>query len=774
MSETTLRPSAPPPDDWDPLLSNDDTLRDSSGRLFAASASDPESEAPPTSRDEVDEQPHTAVTAHPQPHPQPKPRPRPQPQPQPQVTDAAAYPAPQTRGRLGTVGTPTGQTAPDEPHSPTAASSPPPEPTATAASTAPDSSGGSSGSRAAPESADAPAATPPKGEESSRRPATKAEQDEDDLARRTRKAAQQPDTLRAAFRAISLHLKPLRVAMAFGLLLLVISAAVGLAQPLAVRFVLDKLAASEPLGTAVLILVGLVVASALCQGSGTFLMQRAAEDVVLSTRKRLIRKLLSVAVPEMRKAEPGDLMARVTSDTALIRQIALSSLVQLVTGTVMVVGAIVLMILLDWVLFLVTFGVVLVVGLLMGIIMPRIRRSSQQTQKNVGKMGSELERVLGAYTTVKASAAEDEERERLVDRMVKAHDSGIRTALWSSLAALTSTLAIQASFLAVLGFGGYRASTGAMEVPTLIAFLLYAMQLSAPVLQLTQAVSVFQSGRAALERIAEVDSFESEMDADPGEAPGTAANLGAVDWDPAAQFEQVTFSYPNAEAPALSDFTLTIPERGLTAIVGPSGSGKSSVLRLVEGFYPLDHGRVRVGGRDVVEWDLDELRNAVAYVEQESPTPAADVAGNLTYGLDDVDEQHAQEVLERVGLRERFAETKDQTLGHRGATLSGGERQRLALARALLRRPRLLLLDEATSALDAANEAMIRDLVNDVAREISVVVVAHRLSTIRDAGQIIVVENGKIRAHGTHEQLLAVDVLYASLVSAQDTLGENS
>lgn len=636
-------------------------------------------------------------------------------------------------------------------------------------------SAGNDGGRSQPPSRDPedqPKHDPPQENSSAPADAQTAEDPDEELARRTKEAAEQQSSLRAAFRTIGIHLKPLRVAMAIGLFLLVISAAVGLAQPMAVRLVLDKLAKAQPLGTAVLILVGLVLLSALCQGGGNFLMQRSAEDVVLSTRKRLIRKLLSVAVPEMRKQEPGDLMARVTGDTALIRQIALSSLVQFVTGTVMVVGSVVMMIILDWVLFLVTLGVVVVVGILMGIIMPRIRRSSQQTQKNVGKMGAELERVLGAYTTVKASAAEEEEREKIVDRMVSAHDSGIRTALWSSLASLTSTLAIQASFLVVLGYGGYRASTGAMEVPTLIAFLLYAMQLSAPVLQLTQAISVFQSGRAALERIAEVDSFGSELEADAGEAPGTAASLGAVAWDPAAQFEGVTFSYPNTEESALSNLTFSVPQRGLTAIVGPSGSGKSSVLRVIEGFYPLDEGRVMVGGRDIVEWDLDQLRASVAYVEQESPTPAADLLGNLTYGLDDVDEQYAREVLERVGLRERFDEADDDAeLGHRGAALSGGEKQRLALARALLRKPRLLLLDEATSALDASNEAMIRDVVADISREIAVVVVAHRLSTIRDAGQILVIENGRLRAHGTHEQLVEVDVLYADLVRAQDTLG---
>ena len=586
-------------------------------------------------------------------------------------------------------------------------------------------------------------------------------------------------SIRSALRLIASHLRPLRMRMAAGLVLMVLAAVIGLGQPLATRYVLNTLASGASLRNAVLLLIALVLAAAASQGSGQYLVLRSTEDVVLSSRRRLVDRLLDLSVSGMRQQKPGDLMARVTSDTALLRQIALQSLVQFVTGTVVIIGSTVAMVLLDLVLFAVTAAVVGALGLVLGLIMPRIRRSARETQRNVGEVGSELERVLGAYVTVKAAGAEEIESERVATKLVRAHDSGVRTALWNSLAGMTSGLAVQAAFLVVLGFGGWRVQSGNLSVATLIAFLLYAMQLSSPVVQLTQAVSSFQAGRAALERIAEVERMEREahpeleQTPDSPLVPGSQAALGPVTWERAAEFEAVTFRYPGSPAPAVKELSLTIPPCGVTAIVGPSGSGKSSVLRLIEGFYPLEHGAVRVAGRSLAEWDLGELRRYVAYVEQETPVFAGSLADNVTYGLDEVPEQLLMDVLRRAGLADRVptVEETDMEVGHRGSALSGGERQRVAIARALLRSPRILLLDEATSQLDAATEARMRDLVTSIGKDIAVVLVAHRLSTVVQADQIVVMENGRIRACGRHEQLLRSDELYRGLVAEQQALG---
>ena len=592
---------------------------------------------------------------------------------------------------------------------------------------------------------------------------------------------------RQAFRLVRAHLRPVRLPIAAGLLLLVLASFASLALPLAARYVLDVLAAGGRLQDAVVVLVAVVLAAAALQGVGNFLMLRAAEDVVETTRRRLVSRLLNLSVQGMRSQKPGDLMARVTSDTALIRQTALTVLVQLTTGVVVVVGSVAVMVYLAPTLFLVTLLVVALPVVALGFIMPKIRHESWRTRRNVGKMGNELERVLGAYTTVKAASAEDEEHERIVRRVEEARDSGVRTALWNSLAVVTSNLSIQASFLVVLGVGAYRVQSGALSVATLIAFLLYSLQLAQPVTQVTQAVSSFQAGRAALERVAQVDEMQREAKAGPdpdlpdveglpapvaAAAPGRLADLGPVSWSPAAQLEAASFRYPGVERPALSSVTLEIPSSGVTALVGPSGSGKSSVLRLLVGFYPLCEGRVRVAGRDLQEWDLAELRRLVGYVEQETPVFDGSIRRNLAYGIADPGDAVLTEALQRVGLGDRFASLDDEDgeAGYRGSFLSGGERQRLAVARALLRQPCLLLLDEATSQLDGASEARMRDTIHEVSQSVPVVLVAHRLSTVVDAEQIVVMEASGVRAVGRHDELLATDDLYRTLVEEQSTV----
>ncbi|WP_299034044.1 ABC transporter ATP-binding protein [uncultured Pseudokineococcus sp.] len=593
-----------------------------------------------------------------------------------------------------------------------------------------------------------------------------------------------PRTGLQALRQLLVHVRPVRAVLLAGLLLLVVSTLVALVQPLAAQAILDGLTAGGELRGPVLLLVAVVLLSAVTQGFGNYLVLRGAEDVVLGSRRRLVSQIFDLSLGGMRGQSPGDLMSRVTSDTALIRQVCVSSMVQFVTGSVALVGAVVLMLTLDVVLLAVTVAVVLVPAGLLGVIMPRVRRAARETQEAVGRMGSELERVLGAFTTLKASAAEDEEDERFRATSRRARDAGVRSSLWTALAAMTSALSVQAAFLVVLGVGALRVQSGAMTVPVLIAFLLYAMQLSAPVVQLTAAVSSFQTGRAALERVAEVESMEREMDvedfrpADGGavaelpvaeRAPGSLAALGPISWSPAAELHDVTFRYPDAEEPALRDLSVTIPERGTTGVVGPSGSGKSSILRLLKGFFPVEAGQVVVGGRDLVEWDLTELRQHTAYVEQETPVLAGSLRDNLEYGLEDVDDERLRAVLVTVRLHERFAApgALDAELGHRGASLSGGERQRIAIARAILREPRLLLLDEATSQLDARTEAVMRDVVADLARHMSVVVVAHRLSTVVDAEQIVVLEAGRQRAVGRHQELVERDEVYRRLVQEQ-------
>lgn len=609
---------------------------------------------------------------------------------------------------------------------------------------------------------------------------TGADPDDDDAA-----AEEQPEddseqsesqSLRGALRQLLRHIRKLRGSLLIALALLVLASVVGLAQPIATQLILTALTDGTSLAGPVLILLGCVLGAALAQGSGQFLILRVAEGIVAGTRSSMVRQILGMSVRAMHKRDPGDLMSRVISDSSSVRQIALQSVVQAVTGTVVVVGSVVLMVILDWMLFLITFGVVAVLCLGLLFTMPKIRKYSQQTQANIGRLSTELERSLGSFTTVKASGAVDDEVERVDTTIGKARRSGVRTAIWTAASGMLSALTVQAAFLVVLAVGSLRVQSGLMTIPTLIAFLLYAMQLSAPVLQLTAAFSAFQSGRAALERIGETETFEQEDDVetegiDPAAVPGARNSLGPRGWKPAAEFEGVQFRYPDDAEPTLRGVDLHIGSKGLTALVGPSGSGKSTILRLLVGFYPVETGLVSVGGRVLGDWDLDELRDRVAYVEQETPVLAGTVHENLTYGQDDVDEADVEKALERTGLDERV-DSLDEHVGHRGQTFSGGERQRISIARALLRQPDLLLLDEVTSQLDPRTEKSMLELVHEISGRIPVVMVAHRLSTVVDADEIVVMENGAVRARGSHQELIRDDELYRQMVQQQGLLSD--
>ncbi|MGA5707136.1 ABC transporter ATP-binding protein [Streptomyces cellulosae] len=567
-----------------------------------------------------------------------------------------------------------------------------------------------------------------------------------------------------AWRLLVSYVRPHRWGLLAGALLSLVTGATGLALPLVARELIDDLAHDRAVTGALLLMSALVIGNTVLGAVGSYVLRRAAESVVLGARRTLSSYLLRLRIAAVDRTEPGDLMARITSDTTLLREVTTDSLIGLGTGGLTLLATVALMGWVEPVLLAVTLGVLAVAGTLLGVVVPRIRRASKRAQEAVGVMGASLERVLGALRTVKASGAEPREERTLHDAARESWRMSVRAAKWSAAAGNTAGLAMQLAFITVLAVGGARVATGAIDIGTLVAFLLFVFYLMAPISQVVGAVTQYQAGSAALARIQEALRLPAEPAAPPAALPSPGAAPAAV------AFEDVRFRYAEDLPYVHHGVTFSVPPQGLTAFVGPSGAGKTTVFSLIERFYDPESGVITVDGRDVADWALPELRAAIGYVEQDAPVLSGSLRDNLLLGNPDADEDALTRVLKTTrldGLVARLPQGLDTLVGHRGTKLSGGERQRVAIARALLRRPRLLLLDEATSQLDAVNEAALRDTVADVARTTTVLVVAHRLSTVTAADRIVVMDAGRVRAVGTHRELVTSDPLYGELAATQ-------
>ena len=582
-----------------------------------------------------------------------------------------------------------------------------------------------------------------------------------------------------------------------------------LAQPLVVSQVITVVEAAEPLGNLVWILVGLVVVSAALSGFRHYLLQRTGEGVVLSSRKLLVRRMLNLPISEFDQRRTGDLVSRVGSDTTLLRAVLTQGLVEAVGGTLTFLGAVIAMVYLDPILFSLTAIVVAVAVTTVVTLSRRIRVASRKSQDKVGDLTASVERAISAVRTVRAANATEREIVGVEKDAEGAWRLGLDVAKVSALVVPISGIALQVAFLVVLGVGGFRVASGALPIADLVAFILFLFMMIMPLGQAFGAITSVNQALGALGRIQEIISLPSETDNDrvqaspaqvPGQAPTQAPTpRGKI----AVEFSRVSFSYPESahktEAEKLVAETLgerevealttgeiaalrptrdrvldtvsfTVPLGSKTAIVGPSGAGKSSILSLMERFYDPQSGSISVFGTPVVDLERGQLRGYFGYVEQDAPVLAGTIRDNLLIGAPGANEEQLREVLESVNLTdilERDARGLDAEVGEAGILLSGGERQRLAIARALLQAPPILLMDESTSSLDGPNEVLMKHAIDRVAKDRTVIVIAHRLATVVDSDHIIVVNHGKVDAVGTHDELLVSSGLYKDLAEHQ-------
>ncbi|GGV05515.1 putative ABC transporter ATP-binding protein [Streptomyces filipinensis] len=569
---------------------------------------------------------------------------------------------------------------------------------------------------------------------------------------------------RPPLRALLAHARPHRSVLVLVLVLTLAGSAAGLAQPMVVESALTALMTGHGLDGQLLLMVGLLAVSIGLTWTQALLSERTAEKVVLHVRRGLVHRLIRLRSAELDRVEPGGLTTRVTSDSTLVQHAATSGVIQLLDGGVHLLATIVLMGMTSLPLLGITSGVLIVVGVAMGVVMPRIRRVTTRAQTAVGEIGAALDRALGAARTVKANGGEATETARAVAAAEDACRAGLAGARYHAVIAVLSALVVQASFLAVIGFGGALVATGTLDLAALIAFLLYLFNLGGPVLSLVGGTTSLQQGLGALARIEEVRHMEIETDVD--ETPARPAGP-----PPRVTLQDVTFAYPGRDS-TLDRVSLTAPAGAVTALVGPSGSGKTTVFSLLQRFYDTGSGRILLDGTDITALSRAEVRRRIAYVEQDTPMLAGTLRENLLYAAPDARDEDVARVLRDTlldSLVARLPDGLDTQVGARGLALSGGERQRLAIARALLRRPQVLLLDEATAHLDGVSETALRQTVERAAEHCTVLLIAHRLSTVTSAEHMVLLADGRVRDHGRHDELLGRDRLYRDLAATQLT-----
>ena len=575
---------------------------------------------------------------------------------------------------------------------------------------------------------------------------------------------------KAKFNQLTPYLFEHKAALVVAVILSLIGAVVSLAQPLVVGQVITAVQNGEDVGQLAVILVLVILGAGIASGFMYYVLAKAGEGVVLSARNKLAVRLLKLPILEYDLRRTGDLVSRVGSDTTLLRAVLTQGLIDAAGGVLIFVGAIIAMAFIDPFLLLLTLAMISVAVASIVVSARQIRSATTKAQQRVGDMAASVERALSAVRTIRAARAESRETEGISKDANEAYVQGVKIAKINALISPIAGVASNAAFIVVLGVGGYRVAAGETSVANLVTFILLMFLMIRPLGQAFGAYSSVMSALGALARIEEILQLPLEET-----ARESAQTSKPKKTQNAIEFKKVSFAYPAAEdyrngKLVLNSVSFKIKKGTRVALVGPSGAGKSTILSLIERFYEPNSGEILLEGVPVTELSRDSLRSQIGYVEQDAPVLAGSIRENLLIGSPNATDADLKAVLAEVNLTAVLKRDKrglDAEVGEAGIMLSGGERQRLAIARALLAAPPILLLDESTSALDGLNEQRMREAIDAVAQGRTMIVIAHRLSTVVDSDLIIVLDQGKVVGSGTHSQLVKSTPLYKQLAKHQ-------
>ncbi len=546
---------------------------------------------------------------------------------------------------------------------------------------------------------------------------------------------------------------------AIALVLALFSTAASLAVPLVTRELVDSLTTASFDWKTAVFLFTVFILQAVLGGVSYYLLAFIGETIVADLRSKIWGKVLRLPVAYYDENETGETMSRITQDTTMLKQLVSDHLVSFITGIISIIGAVAILLYLDWkmtLIMLISIPVSMAIIFPLGRIMHKIAKA---TQGEMAKFSGHLGRVLGDIRLVKAYRAEPNEGARGDKAIQSLFLFGLKEARIQAIISPVMTLVMMSILVVILGYGGAQVSKGVLSAGTLVAIIFLMFQIIIPFAQMAQVFTIFQKAVGATERIQQILSMDSER------AEGVA-----IVPDGSIQFESVSFSYESGKQ-VLEGISFQAKPGTVTAFVGPSGGGKTTIFSLIERFYLPTAGVISIGGTLIADIALSDWRKRIGYVSQESPLLSGTILDNIAYGLEErpslEEVRKAAEAANALRFIEEMADGFETLVGERGMKLSGGQRQRIAIARALLHDPEILLLDEATSNLDSGSETHVQEALQRLMEGRTTLIIAHRLSTVIDADQLIFVEAGRITGIGTHDELIKSHSLYKEFAEGQ-------
>ncbi|WP_376769602.1 ABC transporter ATP-binding protein [Fontibacillus panacisegetis] len=562
--------------------------------------------------------------------------------------------------------------------------------------------------------------------------------------------------------------KPSVALFTTALLLSVISTLVSLVIPMVTKNIVDGFSLASLDRTQIIALVAAFTLQTLAGGISIFLFNYIGQKIVAALRDRLWKKLLVLPVRYFDNHHSGESVSRMTNDTGVIKTFISEHLASFFSGIISIIGSIAVLLYLNWQMTLIMFIVIPLSALIIAPLGRKMYKISLGMQDETASLASILTQVLSEIRLVKASNAEDKEYGNGNRGITKLLSYGIREGLVMAWIGPIVSVVLMMLLVVVIGYGGMQVSTGALTAGELVAFILYLVQIVMPMTQLTTFFTQFQKSIGATERI--ISTLEEDEE-------NFGSGKAVEDGNHAVTIENLSFGYKDNE-PVLQNVSFRMEPGTITAVVGPSGSGKTTLFSLLERFYLPQEGRVALADESIEDFSLRSWRENIGYVSQDSPMIAGTIRDNLCYGaqreISDEELRKAAEMAYADGFIHELPDGFDTDVGERGVKLSGGQRQRIAIARALLRNPKILMLDEATSSLDSHSETVVQQALNNLMQGRTTMVIAHRLSTVVGADQIVFIEKGKVTGKGTHEQLLQHHAMYRKFATQQLQLAEKA